>query len=320
MRTILVTGASGIVGYGILKSLESIEEEKILIGSSIFEDTIAEAFCNIFVKAIPSTDPKYIDWLVNTISKYKIDLIIPGIEIDMQTWAMHYERLSNTGVNILLNKLDLISLCKDKWTFYQYMIENNLPYKIMSSLSNNFDTLKKELGFPFLIKPKQGYGSKGIVKIENIETFERYKTEIGKTLMVQSFVGSEEEEYSTSAFCDKDGNLISFLSLKRKLSKDGFTEKAKVVFDKEIEDAIILLCKHFKPEGPTNFQFRKDKKGLMLLEINPRISSATSIRSSFGYNETKLYIDSFLENKKIKNILIKKGKAIRYTEDYIVYE
>ena len=57
-----------------------------------------------------------------------------------------------------------------------------------------------------------------------------------------------------------------------------------------------------------------------LLEINPRISSSTSIRAAFGYNECKMAIEYYLENKKPEQPFIKQGRAVRYIEDYIFYE
>jgi carbamoyl-phosphate synthase large subunit len=85
-------------------------------------------------------------------------------------------------------------------------------------------------------------------------------------------------------------------------------------------DTIKELCGLFKPVGPTNFQFRKQDGILKLLEINPRISSSTSIRTGFGYNESLMAVEYFLENKTPVQPVIKKGKAIRYTEDLFIYE
>jgi carbamoyl-phosphate synthase large subunit len=80
------------------------------------------------------------------------------------------------------------------------------------------------------------------------------------------------------------------------------------------------MAEVFKPIGPTNFQFRTDGEVLKLLEINPRISSATSIRASLGYNESVMSINYFLNNqiptKMDKSKIINK-RAIRYLEDYI---
>ena len=138
--------------------------------------------------------------------------------------------------------------------------------------------------------------------------------------MAQPIIGNEDEEFTTSAFCDGDGSYFASMTLKRKLSRGGFTEKAEVVNLDEIQGAISFLCEYFKPEGPTNFQFRKHDGVLKLLEINPRISSSTSIRTAFGYNECKMAVEYYLENKKPTQPLILQGRAVRYTDDLIFYE
>ena len=320
MKNILVSGASGIVGYGILRSLKKSGLELWLIGTTIYNDSVAPGFCDVFEQAPLTSDSGYIDWLIKIIEKHHIDLIIPGIEADMYKWVDHISEIEKNGTKILLNNTKLLSLCVDKWVFFQVLNENNIPYTIDSSLNSDFDFLVNEFGLPFILKPRRGFGSKGIVKVDSLETFEKHSSEIGSNLMAQHFVGNDEEEYTTSAFCDGRGGFYAFMTLKRKLSREGFTEKAEVVSLNEIKDALSALCKIFKPIGPTNFQFRMHNGTLKLLEINPRISSSSSIRTAFGYNECKMAIEYYLENKTIHQPYIKKGKAIRYVEDFIIYD
>ena len=90
--------------------------------------------------------------------------------------------------------------------------------------------------------------------------------------------------------------------------------------DFDFENIVCDLAKAFKPIGPANFQFRLDKGSVKLLEINPRISSATSIRASLGYNESVMSINYFLNDQiptKMDKSKIKNKRAIRYIEDYI---
>jgi carbamoyl-phosphate synthase large subunit len=149
--------------------------------------------------------------------------------------------------------------------------------------------------------------------------FERHRAEIGPDLMMQPIIGTIDEEYTVSGFFDKESNLIDYFPLKRKLSSAGFTEQAEVA-DRNFGEVLIDLAKTFKPIGPTNFQFRMDRDQPKLLEINPRISSATSIRTLFGYNEAEMSVEYFLHDT-LPEAKDKSGimgrKAIRYTEDYI---
>ncbi len=319
MKTILVSGASGIIGYGILRSLKKSGRDFKLIGTTIYNDSVAQGFCDIFEQAPLTSDPKYIEWLLSIITKYNVEMIIPGIEADMYKWVEHFSLLNGSGAFVLLNNPDLILLCNDKWLFYKKLEEANSPYRIDTTLNPDFDFLQQKFGLPFLLKPKQGHGSRGIVKVDGKETFIKHASVIGKTLMVQPIIGNDNEEFTTSAFCDGNGSFYASMTLRRKLAKDGYTEKAEVVTVDGMDEAVKNLCELFKPKGPTNFQFRKEEAGLKLLEINPRISSSTSLRAAFGYNESLMAIDFFLENIIPAQPVILAGKAVRYTEDFIFY-
>jgi carbamoyl-phosphate synthase large subunit len=320
MRRILVSGASGIVGYGILRSLQNSGMPLFLVGTSIYDDSVAPAFCDVFELAAPSNDPGYVEWLLSAIRKHRIDMLIPGLEIDVYTWVEHVREIEGAGAMPLLNVPALIGLCKDKWNFYQRLTEAGMRCAIDTSLEQDFAALKDRFGLPFLLKPRRGFGAKGIVRVDGPETFLKHRLDIGPVLMAQPIVGNDEEEYTTSAFCDGRGGYFAGMTLRRKLSRDGYTDKAEVVGTGDFSETIVALCRHFRPLGPTNFQFRMCGDGPKLLEINPRISSSTSIRAAFGYNESAMAVDYFLERRTPCQPAIRRGKAVRYTDEQIFYE
>jgi carbamoyl-phosphate synthase large subunit len=320
MRTILVSGASGIVGYGTLRSLRSADMDLCLIGTSIYDDSIAPAFCDIFEQAVPTTEPAYLPWLLQTVRKHSVDLLIPGLEIDMYAWVDQITAIEAAGARVLLNDVALIHLCKDKWTFFEHLAADQLACTIDSSLSQDFYGLSQRFDLPFLLKPRRGFGSKGIVRVNNEDQFAPLRAQVGPVLMAQPIVGHDDEEFTTSAFCDGQGGLFASMTLRRKLSRDGFTDRAEVVDTQPFLDTIQQLCRYLRPHGPTNFQFRQTDDGPKLLEINPRISSSTSIRAAFGYNESSMAVDYFLKGHIPVQPAIRRGRAVRYTDDHIFYD
>ncbi len=312
--TILVSGASGIVGYGILRSLRNSGYR--LIGTTIYEISPADCFSDVVLRPPKTVDENYITWLIETINEYSIDMIIPGIEDDMSVWNKNRSVIEKTGTFVMLNDSFLVELCLDKWFFFEKLKSCKLPCVIETSLDCTYEKYAR----PFILKPRCGFGSKGIVKIDSEDEFEKYRGKIGPELMMQEYVGTEDEEYTMSAFFDVENKLQAYIIMKRKLSKLGFTEFAEVV---EIPELVKIICEIsdvLKPIGPTNFQFRKHNNEWKILEINPRISSSTSIRTKMGYNECQMCVDYFLEHKSIEQPHIRKGKAYRYTEDYIIYD
>ena len=126
-------------------------------------------------------------------------MIIPCIEDDMYLWNREREKLNKVTFP-LLNSNPLIQLCRDKWLFYNHLIKYAPDYAIESSLDNNFMLLVKKFGLPFLLKPRQGFASKGIIYVNNLSTFSTYQHKIGTELMAQPIVGDNDHEYTISAF------------------------------------------------------------------------------------------------------------------------
>jgi carbamoyl-phosphate synthase large subunit len=320
MRTILVSGAAGIVGYGILRSLRRSSRPMKLIGTSIYTDSVAPGFCDVF-EAVPRTDaPDYLDRLLALLRKHHVDVAIPGIDADMYKWTDQLADIQSTGAKVVINSPELISRCSDKWEFYRRQLELKLPYAIPSYLEMDFDFLKEKCGLPFLLKPRRGFGSKGLAVIATTEQFAGIDPATRATLMGQPIVGRDDEEFTVSAFCDGRGGYSAIMALRRRLSREGFTEKAEVADAADFSEAVRDLCQAFSPVGPTNFQFRRTDHGLKLLEINPRISSSTSIRAAFGYNESLMAVDMAIENRMPVQPEIRRGRAVRYTEDHVFYD
>jgi carbamoyl-phosphate synthase large subunit len=272
-------------------------------------------------EVVPRTDaPDYVDQLVALLRKHPVDVAFPGIDADMYKWADHVAEIEATRTKVVLNSRELISLCSDKWAFYERQQELMPTYAIPSYLDTDFDVLSAHCGLPFLLKPRRGFGSKGIVRVETAEQLAGIAPATRATLMAQPIVGRDDEEFTVSAFGDGQGGYSASMALRRKLSREGFTEKAEVVDQADFSEAVRDLCRAFSPIGPTNFQFRKTDAGLRLLEINPRISSSTSIRAAFGYNEALMAVDMAIEKRLPAQPDITRGRAVRYTEDFIFHD
>lgn len=315
MKNIIITGASGVVGYGCLKSLRDNPSYN-LIGTSIYDSLIVKKFSNEFIIAPHTNDDDYIVWLKNVINENNINFIIPGIDIDMYKLNDYRIELEELGVNLMLNNSKLINLCKDKWAFYKKLKIHNKNVCIRTDILEIYDTIVEKFSSPFLIKPRNGYGSKDIHVIKNKKEFDFYFDK-DKYIIQELIIG---EEYTIGAFFDVNHNLVANISMKRKLSSGGYTEESEIIFDNELDIIVRNLGDYFEAIGPTNFQFIKDEQGYKLLEINPRISSSTAIRTQFNYNECDMGTNFFCNGIVPTQPKILKGKAIRYVEEIIKYD
>lgn len=320
MTTVLVTGASGVIGYGILRSLRRSGLPLRLVGTTIYDDSAAQGFCDVFERAVPTADPGYPEWLATVVARHGVAVVVPGIEADMYRWDGCRGELARMGVKPVLNDPQLIALCADKWEFYRELESCGADCRIDTALDADFDRLAARFGLPFLLKPRRGHGSKGILRVADRETFARVAGEVGPVLMAQPIVGTDAEEYSASVYGDGEGGAPAGMILRRRLARDGYTEKGEVAESPEIRAAIAALCRRFRPIGPTNFQFRMHGGAPRLLEINPRISSSTSMRAAFGYNESAMAVEHLVSGCLPVQPAVRRGRAVRYLEEMVYFE
>jgi len=313
---VLVTGIGTIIGYGIINSLRHSRYDIHIVGMDMNPNAVGKHWCDEFIVAEPANSVKYIDFLKATIDDYGIDLVLLGIEQDMNAISQSRTELGEYLKKIVVNTKEVIDLTNDKWDTYLFL-KNHQLNAIESTLINDYQELRKLFKGDFLVKPRRSYSSRGVKKIHDQTTFEYYKHLLGCQFMAQRFIGDENHEYTAATFCFGDGTASKPIILKRKLSFEGSTLTAEVVESDPIEKSIEDIVKILKPIGPTNFQYRTEGDEAYLLEINPRISSSTSIRCAFGYNEAEMAIDYYLNNKRTFFPEIKKGKAVRYISDYI---
>ena len=316
---ILVTAVGAVVGYGMVESLRQSPYDCYIVGTDIFSDAVGQFFCDDFVQATPAADPGYLDFLKKTIDDYQIDLVLFGIEQELLVVARGKDQLEGYWDKLAVNPPLLTEICNDKWLTYQWLQEHGLAdIAIPSAIEGSYEELSKRFGVPFLLKLRDGRASKGIHIVDDEESFNFYKKRMGDAFMAQPIVGTNDKEYTVGIFGDGQGNVCNEIYLKRVLSQAGATDKAQVIEDPVLTQAVHAITKELKPIGPCNYQFRLEGDRALLLEINPRVSASTSIRAKFGFNESAMCIAYYLEGKLPTQSVIEHGEAMRFISDWVV--
>ncbi|MCY1743393.1 ATP-grasp domain-containing protein [Ensifer sp. SL37] len=318
--TVVVTAVGAIIGQGIVASLRKSEAPIRIIGIDRDANGIGRHFCDHFV-AKPACDEAsqdYLEFWLELLRRENVALVLPGLELDVLFFNEHRALFETTDTRVALNSSALITLGQDKWDMGESLLWAGFP-AIPSTLSRTLDDCTRELGpLPLLLKPRRGNGSRGIALIRDTADFDYWTLKSADDFLVQKYVGSNDQEYTVGAFGFGDGTTLSPIVFKRKLSVAGNTQYAEVVDEPLLTEAVQRLSQHFKPLGPTNYQFRLEGTTPYLLEINPRFSSSTSLRAAFGYNEAAMAVDYYVHGKRPEEPEIKSGRAWRYSEDLVV--
>lgn len=313
---ILVTGVGAIIGYGIIKSLKLSKYHVKIIGVDINEDAVGKHWCDEFYQGKLANSDEFLPFIHSIVEKEYIDLIIPGIEQDIDAFLNHY---SNFKVPIVLNSLKSYEICNDKYhTFILLENLNLLSIKSHRGGSVNLNDIE-QLGEKFIMKPCVSYAGKGVQVHSDAKDVLKYIE--NENFIFQEYINTGKE-VTISIFGLKTGEFCNPIAFERELGPDGATHKAKVIDVNEFLHEIETICSYIKPIGPTNFQFIYHEKyqKYVLLEINPRISSSTSIRTAFGVNEAEMCLEHYILSKKPCIKKPKSGRAQRFIDEVVTYD
>ena len=319
---VAVTGVGAIIGQGIVRSLRASGRTIHVVGIDRSARSPGPHVVDAFEQKpdVSEDSPEYQAYWDSLIQRHNIQIVLPALEVDMVYLDKNRDWFESRGVRLALNTPDLIRITANKWEFGEVLADMGYPV-IPSIRPDTWQQAIEKLGAPpLLLKPLQGNGSRGIIKLEAEQDFEYWRTKASGGWMLQRIVGKPNEEYTVGIFGLGNGHFIGPLIFRRRLSLAGNTQEAKVVLDHPIlEVAVKKLCKHFSPIGPTNLQFRLEGDIAYLLEINPRFSSSNSLRTAFGYNEAIMAIDYYLFDREPMMPTLKQGQAWRYYEDFVIY-
>lgn len=257
----------------------------------------------------------YINFLKKVIQKENVGFILPISEPEIEVINQRRDEIEPLGVKLLLNNSTIIDNFLDKLKTVQYLenIDVRVPKTMPLSIYDG------SFGYPIIIKARKGWGSKSLWKAENTRDLEYIKYKDDGALIVQEYIGNDDEEYTTGVF--SDGNVASSISFKRTLGFGGLSIEAALVDEPFLDDLAQHIAKEVKLIGSINIQTRKAGNIFMPHEINPRLSSTLIFRKRFGFNDALWWVEVLDGKGYSYKKQYKSGRALRgLTEHYFDLE
>lgn len=313
----MVSGVGGIIGYGVLRSLRLGYPEATLIGTDIYPAAVGRNWTDTFLMSPLAASGQWADWLVTTLSDQRIDIFIPTLDPELDRFTLNPDLAASARSQVAHPGNRTLQVAQDKLRYYQQFRDH--PATIPTLPVGPYAEMKARLGSPFILKPRSGYGSRGVRTIRTREEFNEVVDVRG--YIAQQHVGTDDEEYTVGVFGDGCGGVAAQITLKRWLSPEGSTARAQTSpTPPSMSEAILHIARQLKPVGPFNIQFRMDRGQAKVLEINARISSTASIRTALGYNEAQMLVDYMLGGRLPRQPVIREGEATRYVEDLVTFK
>lgn len=306
MVKVMVTEVGGGVGQGILKQLIRDKER---CGYKIYAADSNPLAAGLYFEGVdkcailPIVDMDYIPHLTRQINVNKIDILIPGGDIELQILSDNKRHIEKTtGCKVLVCNSDLINMAMDKHKTYLWCDKNYINYP------TNFP-----MKYPLFIKPQIGWASNDtftVDKPQELEAIHSYFRSKKVDVLTQNKIKGRE------ITCEvvKTNRVNGIICMEREIKK-GTTYRCHVIRDKKVYAFVKLIANMLDFVGAINIQLLDDGKELYLMEINSRFSGTTGIRNALGFNSIEQMIRFTLDGTPIDEKRLNKfrnGNFLRF--------
>jgi len=284
LLTVLITGCGGAAGQGIVKALRIGSNDLRLIGADAdpyagffyLKDTgLSKAAC------LPFGDrSNYISEVTKLCRKEDVDVVFPGSDKELMKLATHREDLEELGTKVIVSTIESITTCRDKWLTYG-RFKKAVPM-VRSALPK--EGIGKALGFtglPAVVKPRIGWGSKQVYKVQNTSQTKAILKGISNPI-IQTWL--DGEEYTVDCFVNKMRKLVCVVPRRRIKIFHGLSFEGVTVRDPHLVNLGIKIAAEIPIYGPFNFQAKIVDGKPLIFEINPRFSGSGILTVHAGAN------------------------------------
>jgi len=284
-----------------------------VIGVDAGELNPGKAFVDKFYKIPKASKSEYISSLLNICREERVKVLIPLYEGEFQILHNVREQFKEIDTLILLSNGEILEICKDKKKTYDYFLNSkiNIPKVYSGDEIGDILVYGGIDKFPLIIKPRDGMGSNGIYKINNLNELKFFKDYVENGIIQEYIAG---EEYTVDVLTDLYGEPVYVVPRKRLEVRSGEVVKSSTSRDENIINETLKVMKHLNElrdsnklglQGPLTIQFFKKSNGeIYLLEINPRFGGGAPLSFEAGAD----YGQRILE--------MVQGKQMKYIKDF----
>lgn len=304
-KNIIVTAIGGDIAQSIIKCLKDTDYKVRIVGCDIDRYAAGRSDVSGFLIAPKAVEKdRYFNFIKKAVKKYSIEYIYPASDQEIIFFNRYRNYFEEKGIKLFINSPYIIDTFLDKYKTVDFLRRNNLPYPL-TFLAKKY---KNQLSYPFILKPRKERGSKGVIKINNVEESRFYRKAVPGAI-VQEYLGGENEEYTTGLF--SDGKNVYSVSFRRKIGFGGVSKLANLLAHNKIAGIAKKIAQSCNLIGSINIQWRMRKRKPVVFEINPRFSSTVYLRHYFGFQDVKWWMD-VAEKKAIRcKLRYRKGIGVR---------
>lgn len=315
---VLVLAVGSPLGQSIVKALQTSR-----LPLEIHVADISDLAAGLYFPGVspvilpPAKEPTYLEQLSTYIREHYIRAVFPVIAPEHELFAKHADHFHRAGVEILSCSPDVYRLCNDKYESMIYLRKMGVDAPDTSLCRDN-DEVEKFLSrnaFPIFIKPRSGASSADIFKVRNRDQlFGILRAFPRDYYVIQAFL-DDPRDFTAGVYVSRDRSFQSTLLIEREL-KFGLSYRGTIFEDEGLSAYCLKVAEAISSYYSINVQFKILGERPYAYEINPRLSSTTSVRAHFGFNEPDMILHEILGQLGAYNLIKRCGRFTRYWQEH----
>lgn len=319
--SVLITALGGDIAQGVLKALRLFAPTSRVVGTDKWPSSaglfmIQKAF--VIRPAAGENPYSFVRRIAKICQTDKIQIAFICHEAEQAAVAKYRTYLArHTRTYFVVQPLKILRRCSDKLATYNWLERRGIRVPDTSSNPADLGRFVKQHGFPLVIKPREGSGSRDFHLVKDRATFKKIWSEVPSPLFQEYINNSKDEEYTVGIFLDNNSHSLGAIPMLRQL-RFGLTWYGFVDAYPDIAATAVAAAEAVQAVGPCNVQLRRDSQQQpCVIEINARFSSTVAFRAHLGFNEVGAAIDYFI-NQRLPRLTYRPGLVMKAWDELIV--
>jgi carbamoyl-phosphate synthase large subunit len=230
-----------------------------------------------------STDPGYIDAIIEICRAERIGLVVPTIDDELFVVAEQAPRFAQAGIRVAVSPLETIAVCNDKHTTCRLLIERG----VRAAETHLPADLPADPEFPLFIKPRVGRGGVGAFPVRSQRELDFFLDYVPDAV-VQRYLNGPE--FTIDMLCGFSGEPLSIVPRERVVVRAGVVDRARTVRDPQLIELGRACARALDFVGPVNIQCRVVDDRPVVFEINPRFSGGIPLTIAAGADFPRMLV------------------------------
>ena len=237
--------------------------------------------------------------LLEVLKEGRYDVVIPMTDFSAMLLAKHKEEVSQFAAPAV-NDFEIFMRAADKVQTMIACMDNNVPcpYTLKDAQTVE-EVIRSGMEYPFVIKPRTGYGSIGFHLINNEQElrdiFEKTKAVCGP-MVVQEYIPQTDIQYKCEVFIDENGDVKSAVVFDKTRwypIDGGSTWCSATVNRPDIVESSVKLLKAIGWKGYGDVDLIQDPRDgiAKVMEVNPRITASVKVCFKAGVNFARQIVE-----------------------------